>query len=344
MVIFNNFADMKNLVLLSLLVLLSCKQNQSTQEDSQTVIAFGSCSDQKRETQLWSEIATTDPELFILLGDNVYADTHDMSEMADIYLKQKSDTNYQKLLAKTEVIGTWDDHDYGVNDGGRYYTKKDSSKLLLLDFLDVPMDAEVRSHEGVYSSHTLNDSGHQIKVILLDTRYARDTLMPDTSSNQRYQVNTTGKILSEKQWLWLENELTNSTANVNIIGSSIQVIAEEHPFEKWANFPQERQRLLDLIASAKAKNTIMISGDRHIAELSSIELNGKTLYDFTSSGLSHTWNEIWEEPNQHRIKELIIARNFGLITIDWHNETMNLQVRGENNEVLLSHEIKLNDR
>ncbi|MTI22025.1 alkaline phosphatase family protein [Fulvivirga sp. RKSG066] len=320
-------------------ILVSC---QAQEQNSSTVIAFGSCSHQDNDDQMWSEITAEKPDLMIMAGDNIYGDTQDMSEMKEKYEKQKSRPGYQKLMKNTKIIGIWDDHDYGVNDGGKYYAKKDSSKNLMLDFLDVPQNDPVRDRRGAYSSYVLNDNDKSIKVILLDTRYFRDTLQRD--EERRYLVNEDGDILGEEQWHWLESELSTSDANVNIIVSSIQVIAADHPYEKWANFPKSHNKLLYLIGQTSPSNTLIISGDRHIAELSSMEIDGLNypLYDLTASGLTHTWRKSGEEENQYRIGDLIIAKNYGLITIDWSNEEILLEVKGTDRQELLSHSITLN--
>lgn len=41
-----------------------------------------------------------------------------------------------------QVIGTWDDHDYGLNDAGKEYSGKVFTQRLLLDFLDEPEDSK----------------------------------------------------------------------------------------------------------------------------------------------------------------------------------------------------------
>ena len=123
-----------------------------------------------------------------------------------------------------------------------------------------------------------------------------------------------------------------------MIGSGIQVIAEEQGYEKWANFPRARQRLFDLLAAIKPKPVMFISGDRHIAEVSKIDLPGLDypLYDFTSSGLTHTWGMAWGEPNRYRVDSLIIRKNFGLIQLDMKSgkPIVTLEVRGVNDELL----------
>lgn len=305
----------------------------TAQAQMSTTIAFGSCSDEDDPVQLWNEVVKQKPDLWIWLGDNIYADTSDAGVIKSKYTRQKNHPDYRKLLSTCPVIGTWDDHDYGTNDGGKYFPFKEQSKELMLDFLDVPSNAEVRKHEGVYSSYTLGTGERKVKIILLDTRYFRDSLQLSTKENERYTSTSKGDMLGEAQWAWLENELQNSDAAINIIGSSIQFIPTQQGYEKWMNLSSSRERMLDLLKKYSTKKAFFISGDRHIAELSRMKVNGLpyTLYDFTSSGLTHTWDSGTEE-NTYRVGELIIQKNFGIIRIDWSRSkpTLLLEVYGTN--------------
>lgn len=302
-------------------------------QDELTRIAFGSCNEEENDDQMWPDIITQKPQLWIWLGDNIYADTHDMNFLKAQYQKQKSNPGYRQLLSTCPVIGIWDDHDYGVNDAGKFYTRKKESKEQLLNFLDVPPHAPVRQHEGAYSSQIYGSGSKKTKIILLDTRYFRDTLYRSTVSGKRYELNTTGDVLGEEQWKWLEKELAEPDVALNIIGSSIQFIAEDHAFEKWANFPLAKDRFIQLLSRVKPKNTFIISGDRHIAEVSKINIPGLPygLYDFTSSGLTHTWSGAVAETNRHRVGDLIIQKTFGLVVIDWAgaNPKATLEIRGK---------------
>lgn len=49
-------------------------------------------------------------------------------------------------------VGTWDDHDYGVNDGDSSYVDKRESQRLLLDFLDEHRDSPRHHRDGVYNA------------------------------------------------------------------------------------------------------------------------------------------------------------------------------------------------
>ncbi|MCB9082643.1 MAG: alkaline phosphatase family protein [Lewinellaceae bacterium] len=308
-------------------------QTLDTQAEVQT-IAFGSCDRQDSPQDMWPVILRHQPDLWIWTGDIIYADTEDMDKMRSMYLQQKNDPGYQALHKITPIIGIWDDHDYGVNDGGKEYPRKRESQQLLLDFLDVPPTAPVRQQEGAYQSFTLGPPGRQVKILLLDARYFRDKLDKSLLPGRRYEINTTGDVLGEAQWRWLESELRTSTAQVHLIASGIQIIPEEQGYEKWANFPQARQRLLDLLARTKPKGAVLISGDRHIAELSRMDLPGLgyPLYEITSSGITHTWTLGGSEPNQYRVGPLVVARNFGLLKINWQGDSPSLRVEVYNEQ------------
>ena len=280
-----------------------------------TTIAFGSCSDQKRPQPLWDDIVAQKPDLWIWLGDNIYGDSENMDTLRAKYARQKSNPVYQQLRQSTPVIGVWDDHDYGVNDGGKEYPMRVASQQVMLDFLDVPAESPLRTRQGGYSAHSYGPKGQRVKVILLDGRYFRDPLKKDGKANV---PDPTGDVLGEAQWQWLEKELTNSDADLHVIGSGIQVLPEEHVYEKWANFPTARQRLLDLLGKTKPKGAMLISGDRHMAEVSRVAVPGLgyPLFDITSSGLTHV-SPPHEEPNRHRVGNIVSKLNYGLITIDW---------------------------
>lgn len=306
-------------------------------EVAPSIIAFGSCNKLTLPQNIWPQIVANDPQLWIWLGDIIYADTTNTRALAAHYKRLKTLPDYKKLRAKAQIIGVYDDHDYGINDGFKEHPTKKGAKKALMDFLDVPMNSPVRRREGAYNSYTFGKGDQSIKIIILDTRYFRDSLEKDPTRKRRYFPNYEGSILGDQQWEWLENELRTSTANLNLLCSSVQVLSDEHPHEKWGNFPNERKRLLSLIANVKPKNLLILSGDRHMAEASKINLDGLPypLYDLTSSGLTHIRTST-EEANRYRVGDMILKRNFGVLKITWNEDRpiVTHQIRGQANELL----------
>eukprot|EP00232_Nephroselmis_pyriformis_P014858 CAMPEP_0182875012 /NCGR_PEP_ID=MMETSP0034_2-20130328/13283_1 /TAXON_ID=156128 /ORGANISM="Nephroselmis pyriformis, Strain CCMP717" /LENGTH=575 /DNA_ID=CAMNT_0025007745 /DNA_START=19 /DNA_END=1742 /DNA_ORIENTATION=+ len=76
------------------------------------------------------------------------------------------------------ILGTYDDHDYGWNDGNKRLPHKSAMKQLFLDALGVAQGSPRRNRDrGIEWRHTLNEgTEHEIDVFLLDERYNRDPL------------------------------------------------------------------------------------------------------------------------------------------------------------------------
>ncbi|MEQ9404542.1 MAG: alkaline phosphatase D family protein [Cyclobacteriaceae bacterium] len=325
--------------LLFIFILHACSTPQQTEQtpSSSYTIAFGSCSVQDwGDKQLWQEVLNENPDLWIWLGDNIYGDTEDMTVMKSKYDLQKSHPDYQQLISQTDIIGIWDDHDFGANDAGSEYPMKDESRDLLFDFLDVDPDNEAWKRKGAYQSYSyiMNENG--VKIILLDTRYYRDSLIWEKEP-KRSLVNENGGILGEEQWQWFQNELNEEEIDFFIIGSGIQVITQDHDYEKWSNFPKDRERLLQTVSSIKVP-LLFLSGDRHISEVTRLELENYPfpLYDLTSSSLTSPWGEESDSPNENREGEIVYPVNFAVMKIDWNEKRPSLRLKftGKDNAVL----------
>ena len=312
-----------------------------------TRIAIGSCNRSDLKQPLWQPIVAKNPDLWIWLGDNIYGDTEDMNKLAANYQRQKNNPQYQKLLAAVPVIGIWDDHDYGVNDGGKEYPKRSESRDVLLNFLEVPKSNPVWQREGAYQSYTFGEANKKVKVILLDARYFRDPVERRRGQNPQYIPNLKGTILGDAQWKWLEAELKDSDAQVHLIGSGIQILPTQHNYEKWNTFPQEREKLFNLLTQYQVPGAILMSGDRHIGELSKITLEGLNypLVELTTSGLTHTYENASEE-NNLRIGKLTDQLNFGFFEINWTKDkpVIEVEIRGEGGKLFQSYKVDYNQK
>lgn len=330
----------KKLLIFSLVIThLSCisKKNTASLNDDFT-IAFGSCNKQYKENILWKEILKNNPNLWIWGGDNVYADTDNMSVLKEAYHTLSQQKEYEKIVQKIPIMATWDDHDYGFNDSGKEFYMKAGAQSAFLDFFKVPKNSSRRKQKGIYNSKVFETQKGSVKVIVLDTRYFRDSLTKSSSTKKRFIPNTNKEstILGTAQWNWLTEELNNSKANFNIIVSSIQILAAEHGFETWGNFPHEVQKLTEIIKNSNAKGVLLLSGDRHISEFSRTNIKGVNypIIDFTSSGLTHSYSGFTSEPNKYRVQNVISEISFGLLKFNFEKNNITMQMRGKNNKVL----------
>lgn len=318
-------------------------------------IAFGSCAHQDKEQSIWADVIASQPDLFVFLGDNIYGDADNPEVLAAKYEKLAAKPGFSRLRQETEIIATWDDHDYGRNDAGREYPSKEASRKLLLNFFGEPATSERRTRpDGIYTSYLYGASGRRVQVILLDLRWNRTAITPiqdrerqrerEAEDRGPYDVSLSAdaELLGERQWVWLERQL-QVEADLRIIGSSIQLLAEFTGWETWANFPKERQRFIELLEHYQAEPVVIISGDVHWAEFSRIDetANGWPLIELTSSGITEEWPQI--SPNRHRVGEAFAVANFGLIQIDWSTHPwpkLKLSAHGIGGEAILSHDIE----
>jgi alkaline phosphatase D len=213
---------------------------------------------------------------------------------------------------------------------------------MMLDFFDEPADSPRRMRAGVYHSVVIGDAPTRVQIVLLDTRYFRSPLVPVAFARGRYVADERPQatVLGEEQWTWLAEQLAQP-AELRLVVSSIQVLADEHPFETWGLFPHDRARLLALLGDTDG--VIVLSGDRHRGELSraSVPPLRYPLFDLTSSSLNLPI--VGSEPNRFRIGAVAEQSNFGAIDIDWSRERIALGLYDERGVDVVTHEIGFAD-
>jgi len=322
---------------------------QQPTTDPLTRIVFGSCIKQDQPMTIFQVIEGWKPDLNILLGDNIYADTVDMDVMREKYSLLKNNADFAKFARSAPLLVTWDDHDFGQNDAGASYPQRKESEEIFLDIWGVPADSPVRTRPGIYDSKVYGPVGKRVQVILLDTRYFRGPLKSGEkrTGGPYYPTDDTSiTMLGEPQWNWLEKQL-QTPAELRILGSSIQCIAESAGQETWSNLPHERERLFKLLKKTSANGVVIVSGDRHWAELSTVDAGlSYPLYDITSSSFNQLHARGTPTQNKYRASPKTYHReNFGGIVIDWTQTDpgISLQILGIDGKVHLEKNLQLSD-
>jgi alkaline phosphatase D len=218
-----------------------------------------------------------------------------------------------------------------------------------------------------------------VQLILLDTRFFRSPLtrMDQSADHDRllgppgnYEVNDDPVVtmLGETQWQWLEQVL-REPADLRVLVSSIQIVANDHRWEKWGNFPAERRRLFRLLRETGANGVVILSGDRHSGELSLLDPAREPhpdftapdypLYDLTASALTQSQPTTfaaqqegrWANPvsyrheiNRHRLGSVLRYNHYGTLTINWEHAAgprLTLELVADNGTPLLRHHVEL---
>ena len=336
-----------------LIVFFSLPENTSADlPDSNQIlrkIVFGSCVKQDLPTPIFYTMAGEFPDLILFLGDNIYADTEDMTEMRAKYDRLAANTDFRRLRSEFPIMATWDDHDFGVNDGGADFPQREASEKEFMRFWDVPTQSPVRNRPGVYDAKIFGPEGQRVQVIMLDTRYFRSPLKTGKKRvGGPYVADySPGKtMLGEAQWTWLKQEF-EKPAEVRLIGTSIQLVPEASGQEAWGNLPNEREKLIRLVKETKVRGVVLLSGDRHWAELSCCSQDvSYPLYEITSSSFNQIHPRGTPTGNRFRADERTYHReNYGVVRIDWDlpNPTVTLEVKDIEGGIRIEKKIAVDD-
>ena len=298
---------------------------------------LGSCLDQDLDQPIWAAIEKQNINGFIFLGDNVYGDQQsgELDKLIKAYKKQKTKIP-SWLTEDKKILAIWDDHDYGKNDGGGNYKNKEKAQTLFLDFWKIPKQDPRRTRKGIYFEDTQIIEGKSVQIIGLDTRYFRSELK---GRKNGYLPNNdpVASVLGTEQWKWLDETLKDSKADIVIILSSIQILATNHPYEKWSNFTADRKKLLMRLDDVlKTKTVVLISGDRHRAGL----YQKGSLVEITASAL----NKGSSRPTE--TDPLLIGKtypeiNFGILDIQPSKNIITLSIKDKDGMDLESKVINL---
>lgn len=275
-------------------------------------LAFGGGSGYVPQNErMWNTIHQTDPDLLVLLGDNVYIDDPTSPRMQKYcYYRRQSRPEYRELCLNTPVYTIWDDHDFGTNDcwGGPEVNepnwKPDVWNIYRQNWVN-PAYGGGEKQPGVWYAFSHND----VDFIMLDGRYYREKPKSKDPS-----------MLGPVQMKWLKDRLLASKGTFKVICSPVPWVfeAKGDSRDTWNGYQKERNEIFDFITEHKIEGVILMSADRHRSDAWKIEREGTyPLYEFNSSRLT----------NQHVHPEMKAAvfsynkkQSFGTVAFDFSVE------------------------
>lgn len=301
-------------------------------------LLIASCLDasyEKLQSKMWKQVYGQYPEVMFLIGDNVYADKGlkafllKMTEkdIRDAYIRSRETLDLYRWPKLVPIYALWDDHDYGLNNQGKFFKHKEYATKIFNAFWSNEHPDLVTKGPGV--SYTLRMSG--IDFHFLDGRSFRDT------------EDTKGEHLGKGQKEWFFSQLSKSKKAMIVKGD--QFFGAYHPFESFEkNHPKA---FSSFVTGLKKVNIsyVLVSGDRHLTEIMDLKKSslGKS-YELTTSGIhAKVFPGSFEKfPNPLMMVGKSGMYNYMLIDLDSKNELkLDIKSYGEDKKVLFSKTLKL---
>jgi hypothetical protein len=239
--------------------------------------AFVSCANDTTEP-VWERIAALQVDQVVFGGDTPYIDVADLPTMRQKQRTFLESTFMKSLIRSTSTVATWDDHDFGLNNGNGVNAGD--------------RRANARQAFGEYRAHDQYGTGtegvyHRVKlgsmeIFLLDPRWWSQTMASPVDPSKK-------TCFGPQQWTWIQEALENSKAPFKILLMG-QIWQDKKNTENDDMFTylHERDALYDFIEAKKIPGVVLVGGDIHVSRhLIHRQRIGYDLHDFVTSP-SHT--------------------------------------------------------
>lgn len=247
---------------------------------------------------MWARLKTENPDLVILNGDIVYVDSFDFVERkkateTDLwlrYIEALTRIPYYHWLELKPTLATWDDHDFGTNDGDRDFSAKKGALKLFRGFFGGKALAGVWEPDP--SSVTSVYTGFGQRFFLMDDRSFRQ---PNKEQKKKEAYGHWG----EKQHKWLIDSLKKSTTPAWVFNGNQVFNGKALDFKETFE-GNHSEHFVKFINELKTVSTPVVfsSGDIHFSEVMRIpaERLGYETYEITSSSMHSYRGDGWENP------------------------------------------------
>ena len=241
------------------------------------------CRDVEDGYTIFNAMARRDADLFLFLGDTVYADqlcgvklhapgaNFVADTLAEFHAKHRynrADAAVQRFLRTTPVFAIWDDHEVRNNFVGPLEPLMPIGRRAFLDYWPIrgPVDEPTRMYRRLRW-------GRHAEIFILDTRQYRSSNGDPDGPHKT--------MLGSAQRAWLLDGLRRSDATWKIVASTVPLgmFTGGATSDSWGGanvlgfarpgngFVHERDAILTAIRASGIENVVVLSGDVHHAEL-----------------------------------------------------------------------------
>jgi hypothetical protein len=235
--------------------------------------AFVSCANSSSEP-VWERIGLLGVDQMVLGGDTPYIDVQDLATSRD---KQQAflETPFMRSLIRgTSTVGTWDDHDFGLNNGNGVNAgdRRENTREAFVEYR--AHDQYGTGVEGVYHKVDLGT----MEIFLLDPRWWSQTEESPVDAAKR-------TCFGPEQWNWIRQALEESKAPFKVLAmGQVWVDKKNGESDDMFTYQHERDALYDFIREKKIPGVVLLGGDIHVSRhLIHRQRIGYDLHDFVTS-------------------------------------------------------------
>lgn len=294
--------------------IMSCMRNNTSSIDS-----------------MWASALAANLDYFFFIGDNVYGDAGGSSPAVlwNNYIETRVRIPFYRWKKLKPVIAIWDDHDFGINNGGGSYKHKENS---LGQFNTFFAQEPIESSLARVQYNSWHFQAFQQNFIFFDNRYYRGLKNADNSKS------FLNKIQIDEVDLRLKESL-----KPNFIFEGSPFFGRFAKDSYQASAPQELDYLLSKLKSWKMPS-LFGCGDLHYSELAKIDkaLLGYDTYEFVSSSMHSSRRGIaYEQPNKR--EQLFMQDNFLILEKTGNSQdlTWSLSCIGAGSKKQFNSELKI---
>ena len=283
-------------------------------------IAIASCmSDapayQKVGDQMWTELYNSQPHVLFLIGDTVYVDVDKNGKrfkdkisppkrLWNRYVETRNSLKLFRMKKLIPILAVWDDHDYGINNGGKDYPYKNQAKDVFKQFFPRTFLPQSGLEQGP-------------GVAFFWQAFGQGFIFADDRSFRTAKKKKTGTHWGKEQKDWIIQKLQNNLNSYWLINGG-QFWGAYHRWESYeGHHPDSFKSFINDLGKHSKKPVWFVSGDRHLAELQIIkDALPYTSYELTTSSIhasvsrSFTWKKY---PNPRKIEGVSGHYNYAVV-------------------------------
>ncbi|MFT7678605.1 MAG: phosphodiesterase/alkaline phosphatase D-like protein [Planctomycetota bacterium] len=306
-------------------------------EPARVTIGFGSCAPSTPD-RIWTRVRDEGCEAFVFMGDTPYVDSADLDVARSRHRRFLAQPEIASMIRTIPSWGTWDDHDFGKNDGHGDWTGKEVARQAFVDYrANRSFGHETdQGGQGVYTSFRYGP----VEVFLLDPRWFSRT---EPSFVDPDQPTCLGKV----QWAWFQRELRASSATFKVILTGM-IWDDKKNGEKddWHTYRYEREAIFDFIAEHKIEGCVLMSGDIHVSRALRYPMQeriGYDLWQFVVSPMHSSTIASLDVPHPHLVHHAVEPHVFMRMVADTSRTPATLLATWINRDGRKIFEVSLNE-